>query len=390
LPSTGVVSVLSFAPDGTHAAYRQDQNLFLLDLATAKSTQLGQAGAVFSGWSPGGTQLMYSTADALVVADLQGNGVGTLPGGEASWSSQDAILLGSDTDLFQVRPDASAPTKLANGTYRLPAWAPNGKDFAFFRGGALWTASAPALPAVPSTLDLASAIVNSFMQARQKGQAEQAAGFLDGNGKQAYSGDRLKLVINGDPRFSRFYVLTQEVTGSQPDTATFVVRIVLTHGKLDIADFEETLTVVRDSATKQFVIDQASAGAHRELGKGAEVVGVVVGVDNIQVAFDSDLDPGTVADGVRVLDSRGKLVDATATYANRTVTISGLDLKPNAQYKLVVLTTVRDVLGHNVAAEYNLQLLGPVVKNKTERKGAGATTTTPVPASPAPTPTPGG
>jgi len=390
LPSTGVVSVLSFAPDGTHAAYRHDQNLFLLDLGTAKSTQLGQAGAVFSGWSPGGTQLMYSTSDALVVADLQGNSVGTLPGSEASWSSQDAILLGSDTDLFQVRPDASAPTKLANGTYRLPAWAPNGKDFAFFRGGALWTASAPALPAVPSTLELASAVVNSFMQARQKGQAEQAAGFLDGNGKQAYSGDRLKLVINGDPRFSRFYVLTQEVTGSQPDTATFVVRIVLTHGKLDVADFEETLTVVRDSATKQFVIDQASAGAHRDLGKGAEVVGVVVGVDNIQVAFDSDLDPGTVADGVRVLDSKGKLVDATATYANRTVTISGLDLKPGAQYKLVVLTTVRDVLGHNVAAEYDLQLLGPVVKNKTDRKGAGAATATPAPTSPAPTPTPGG
>jgi len=387
LPGGGDVSVLSFAPDGTHAAYRQAQKLFVLDLASAKSTQVGPPGAQFYGWSPGGTQLMYAGSDALVIADLQGNTTGTLSGAEASWSTQDAILLGSDTDLFQVRPDASAPTKLANGTYRLPTWAPNGKDFAFFRGGALWTATAPALPPVPTTLDLAATVVNSFMQARQQGLAERAAAFLDDHGKQAYSGEKLKLVISGDPRFSRFYVLTQEVTGSQPDTATFVVRLVLTHGKLDVADFEETLTVIRDAATNQFVVDQAAGGAHRDLGKGAEVVGVVVATDNIQVAFDSDLDPGTVSEGVRVLDSKGRLVDATATYANRTVTISGLVLKPGAQYKLVVLTSVRDVLGHNVAAEYDLQLLGPTVKNKTDRKGPGAATASPSPASP---PTPGG
>jgi hypothetical protein len=115
-----------------------------------------------------------------------------------------------------------------------------------------------------------------------------------------------------------------------------------------------------------------------------------VGADSIQVAFDSDLDPGTFADGVRVLDSRGKVVDATATYANRTVTISGLDLKPGAQYKLVVLTTVRDVLGHNVAAEYDLQLLGPVVKIKTDRRGSGAAGASPAPVTPTPAPTPGG
>jgi hypothetical protein len=388
LPTTGAVSVLSIAPDGTHAVYRQDQTLFLLDLATAKSTQLGQANAVFYSWSPSGSQLMYANGDTLSISDMQGKSSGTLPGGEASWSSQDAILLGSETDIYQVRPDASALTKLANGTYRSPLWAPNGIAFAFFRGGALWTASAPALPPLPLALDQASAVVNSFMQARQKGQADQAATFLDDSGKQAYASGRLNLVISGDPHFSRFYLLTQAMTGTQPDTATFVIRLVLTRGKLDVADFEETLTVVRDAATKQFVIDQATAGSHRDLGKGAEVVGVVMAADNIQITFDSDLDPGTVPDGVRVLDAKGKQVDAAATYSNRTVTISGLDLKPGSQYKLVVLTTVRDVLGHNVAAEYNLQLVGPVVR-KTDHKGSGIVATSPSPtqASPSPTPT---
>jgi hypothetical protein len=384
LPTTGDVSVLSIASDGAHAVYRQDQKLLLLDIATAKSIQLGQANASFYGWSPNGTQLLYASGDRLVVSDLQGNSGASLAAGEASWSSHDAILLGSDSDLYQVRPDGTSGTILANGTYHFPAWAPNGTAFAFFRGGALWTASAPLLPPQPSVMDLASAAVNSFMQARLKGQSDEAAIYLDANGKQAYSSGGLSLVISGDPRFTRFYVLTQQLTSVQPDAARFVVRIVLTQGKLDVADFEETLTFTRDATTKQLLIDQATAGPRADLGKGAKVVGVVVAPSSIQVAFDSDLDPGTVPDGVLVFDAKGKQVEGTAsTYANRTVTISGLDLKPGVQYKLVVLPALRDVLGHNVASEYDLQLVGSVVKNQT-----GVVVKPPVSASPPPSPSP--
>jgi len=388
MPTNGALKILSLAPDGTHAVYLQDLNLFLLDLTTAKSTQLGQANAAFFGWSPDGSQLMYSgTAGNIAIADVQGDSVGTVPTADASWSSQDAILLGSETDLYQAHPDGSNMTKLANGTYRLPIWAPNATAFTFFRGGLLWTASAPALPAVPSVLDQATTAVNTFMLARQKGQADPAAALLDSNGKQAYASGGLNLIINGDPFFSRFYVLTQAVTGTQPDAATFVVRLVLTHGKLDVADFEETLTVVRNPTTRQFLIDQATVGAHRDLGKGAEVVGVVAAADSVQVTFDSDLDPGTVADSMRVLDSKGRQLDATTSYANRTVTISGLGLKPGAQYKLVVLTTLRDVLGHNIAAEYDLQLVAPVAKTKADHKSGGVTAS-PAPASPSASPSP--
>ncbi|HEV1992140.1 MAG TPA: Ig-like domain-containing protein, partial [Candidatus Dormibacteraeota bacterium] len=97
LPTAGDVGVVSVASDGMHAVYRQDQKVFLLDLATAKSTQLGQASASFFGWSPSGTQLLYASADRLVISDLQGNTVSTLTAGEASWSIQDAILIGSDS-----------------------------------------------------------------------------------------------------------------------------------------------------------------------------------------------------------------------------------------------------------------------------------------------------
>ena len=71
------------------------------------------------------------------------------------------------------------------------------------------------------------------------------------------------------------------------------------------------------------------------------------------------------------------------TQTDRTIT--GLDLKAGAHYKLVVLTSVRDVLGHNVASEYSLQLTGPALKNQKDRKSAGgATASPPVPAAPTP------
>ena len=387
LPTTGSPAVLAIAPDGTHAIYRTntDKTLFVLDLATAKSTQLGQAGATFIGWSPGGAYLIYSAGDADVVSDAQGVTQATIPSGDASWSTQDAILVGGDTALYQVRTDGTGGNQVSSGTYHSPLWAPNGTSFAFIRGNALWVATAPALPPPPTALDDAGRVVTAFMDARLKVQSSEASRLLDDSGKKAYGNGGLNLLITGDPRFSRYYVLTQQLVATQPDTVRVVVRLVLTHGKIDVSKYEETLTLVRDSSSHEFRINQATGGPRRDLGKGAEVVNVDVALDSIKVTFDSDLDPGTVADGVVLLDPKGKQVDTTATYANRAVTLSGLDLKEGAQYRLVVLTTVRDVLGHSVAAEYDLDVVGPAEKKHGSHKDAGTVDVSPIP-SPAATP----
>jgi hypothetical protein len=392
LPATGTPTVLSVAPDGGHAVYQQDQKFFLLDLGSGQTSALGQAGASFQGWSPDGTQVLYSTSAGIAVSDLQSNTTATLVSGQPSWSVQDSILLGSDTSISQVRPDGTSSVTLANGTYDSPTWAPDGTMFTFVRGAAIWVAAAPPLPAQPGLLDQASSIVDQFMQARLKAQQDQASSLLDGSGKQSYGEGGLKLIISGDPSFTRYYILTREITSGQPDTAKFVVRLVLSRGKHDVSDIEETLTLVRDSATKQFVIDQATSGAHRDLGKGAEVVGVDVAPSVIKVSFDSDLDSSSVSGGVFVLDAKGNKVEATATYsnANRTVTLSGLSLKPEAQYKLVVSTSVRDVLGHNVASEYDLALVGPVPAEDGHRRGGATSSPSPSPTPATPTPTPAG
>jgi len=384
LPATGgLVAVVSFSPDGSHAAYHQDQNLFLLDLASGKSTQIGQASATFLGWSPSGSSLIYATPDNDVVADLHGVTQSTLPAGDTTWSTQDAILIGGDTDILQTRPDGTNLGRISGGTFHFPTWAPNGSTFAFVRGGSLWVATAPALPPAPTVLDEASVVVDNFMKARLAVSADQANALLDANGKAAYAAGGLSLIIAGDPSFSRYYVLSSEVTGADPDTARFVVRLVLSHGKTDVSDQEEALTLVRDATSKQFVIDQATGGAHRELGKGAEVVSVDIQNDTVKVTFDSDLDPTTVTDGLTIVDSKGKKLDATASYANRIVMLTGLNLKDGDAYRLVVLTTIRDVSGQNVAAEYDLDFFGPTAK----RHGNHQDSVTPTP-SPSPSPLP--
>ncbi len=390
LPTTGgSVAVVSFSPDGSHAAYRQDQNLFLLDLASGKSTQLGQANATFLGWSPSGSALIYATADNDVVSNLQGVTQSTLPAGDATWSTQDAILIGGDTDILQTRPDGTNLSRISSGTFHLPTWAPNGTTFAFVRGGSLWAATAPALPPEPTVLDEASVVVDTFMKARLAGAADQANALLDANGKAAYGGGGLSLLIAGDPSFSRYYVLSSEITGADPDTARFVVRLVLSHGKTDVSDQEEALTLVRDATSKQFVIDQATAAAHRDLGKGAEVVSVEIQNDTVKVTFDSDLDPTTVTDGVTIVDAKGKRLDANASYANRIVMLTGLNLKAGDAYRLVVLTSIRDVSGQNVAAEYDLDFFGPTTKRHGNHQDSVAptpsTSPSPAPSSPSPT-----
>jgi hypothetical protein len=380
-------AVVSIAPDGAHAVYQEGASLFALDLASTKSVGFGGAAPLFLGWSPDGSRMLYTTPDGTVVANVRGKPITTIPlAGDTSWSSQAEILIGSDTDLYAVRPDGFGLSKLSSGTYRMPVWAPDGAAFAYARGGGIWAATATPLPSEPSRLDQAAGQVSAFMKARVTQQAAVAGTFLDANGKQAYSSSGLPLLITGDATFSRFYVVSQEITTRNPDAARFVVRLVLTKGALDVSEFEETLTLRRAQASQPFLIDQATAGPTRDLGTGAEVVSVDISAGSIKIVFDSDLISDTAADGVVVLDGNGNRVGGSSTYANRTVVITGLALTPGEPYKLVVKTTVQDVGGRNVPSEYDLSFVGPAAGSSAGNQGDIGSPTPP--AEPSTTPTP--
>ena len=378
-------AAVSIAPDGAHAIYKQAQSFVLLDLTTATSAPLGPAGSVFLGWSPDGSHIVYAGAGGDVVASGSGEPVATMRQGDPGWSSRNEVLLGSDTDLYEIHVVGLGSIKLANGTYRAPMWAPDGTDFLFIRGGAIWAAAAPPLSPEPKTLDRAEVVVEAFMKARLA-QSNEAQAFLTDNGKQAYSGSGMTLLISGDPSFSRFYVLSEGLTSTQPVTARFVVRLVLSHGKLDVSDFEETLILQRTENGAPFLIDQAKASQRHDLGNGAAVVAVEVTARTVKVTFDSDLAPASVPAGVLLLDDKGNRIQADVSYANRTVTFSGLTLVPGSAYRLVVMSTVSDVSGRNVAAEYDLDLVGPVADPEAGAQAGSGTGPSPSPAVPSPTP----
>ncbi|HEY3194720.1 MAG TPA: Ig-like domain-containing protein [Candidatus Dormibacteraeota bacterium] len=379
-------AVISIAPDGAHAAFASAMSLFILDVATGKTHNLGGVGAgtTFQGWAPDGSRVLYNG----VIADLEGHTVATLPGGDPSWSAQNEILLGSDTELTEVRPDGSGLIKLADGTYHNPIWAPNSTSFAFLRGQALWASSAPAPQPLPSAVDAASARVTAFMEARLRNDSVGASAFLDADGKAAYGEGGPALIPDKDAGFKRFYILTAQPDASAPNTVRVVVRLVFGHGKNEKALVEETLTLRRQLSIDPFLIHGARAGKERELGKGAEVVAIDVQASTVKITFDSDLTPDTVAGGVVLTDSKGKQVGDTPTYANRTVTITGLQLTPGDTYRLQVLTSVQDVHGKGVASEYNLDLIGPGASNASGNHRDDGATPSPMPAPGTPSPAP--
>jgi Bacterial Ig-like domain len=375
-PPNDATAVLSIAPDGAHVAFGRANSLFLLDVASGTTANLGQVGAgtTFQGWSPDGSRVVYNS----LIADMSGRAVSALPPGDVSWSAQNEILLGSDTGLFAVRPDGTGLTKVADGTYNLPVWAPDSSTFVFLRAG-LWVATAPPLAPAPAATDQALSVVNAFMQARKDGNSDRALLYLTDAGKAAYNTGNPPLIPLTDSGFKRFYVLYAESDPSTSGSVRVVVRMVFGHGNVEQTTIEETLRLRRAQATDPFLVDAVTAATPRDVTKGPQVVGMRLTAPQIEVTFDSDLVPTSVS-SITLQDSEGKVVDATVSYADRIVTFSGLQLTPGAHYRLVVLPSVVDVGRSHIATEYDLDFVGPA-PNTT----SGDVTPTPAP-SPSPSP----
>ena len=381
LPETAQPSVLSISPDGAHVVYQSATTLYLFETATGTSARLGELvgnGTTFQGWSADGTKVLYNGT----VADMTGKTVTTLPSGDPSWSAQNQILLGSDIELDEVGSDGRVAIKLATGSYHLPAWAPDSTTFVFTRGSRLWVATVPGSASPQTDVDQASAVVTAFMQARLLRSTDTAASFLTDAGKAAFASGGPALIPSADLGFRRFYIVTAQQDPNASHQVRVVVRLVFAHGeKLERSAIDETLTLSEEPASGPFRVDSAAVGPSRALGKGPEVVAVRVTTGEVDITFDSDLVPSTVS-GVLIEDAQGALVAGSATYADRILTIRGLQLTAGARYRVVVMPSVEDVIGRSAVAEYDLDVIAPAAAATVE------TQSPPTGSSPAPSPTP--
>jgi hypothetical protein len=353
-----------FSPAGDRLLYQGSAATHLVDVASGKESDLS-ATIVPLAWSPDGKQAAWLAGDLLMAGDPASPTATKLAsvadlGGKptVSWSVSGRLLLSVQGAIWSVGADGSALHKVAAGEFGNATWAPDASHVAFLRSLTLWFGQVTDARPVPTTplREAANKVVGDFLAARVKGDSDAAGARLDSDGKQAYAGG-LSLMVRGDPRLSRSYTVLSEQVGDS--SFRYVVRLVLSHNEIDVSQQEETLLVQPD-ASGRMLIHGASGAPARALGKGPQLVQVtLVDSTHMKIGFDSDLDP-SVAQLVEV-QSKSEELDATGTYDDRVVTLTfSHPLEPGASYRLVVPTTVKDVGGQSPAAEYDLNLVGPV------------------------------
>ena len=352
---------VDFSPAGDRLVYHGPSGLHLLDLTLGKDTLLGPALAVGE-WSTEGRHYAFATDAGVSVADAVAASVAPLLDLAGvtgiSWSAGNQLLLATAGALYLANfTDGGHPTprKLQDGTFGQPDWAPASAagQFSFRRAGEVWVArvqgALPGGPITPITPGITQDdLVNAFMTARKNQLGDQALSFLDAAGKDAFS--RLNLLYT-DPSTSlvRYYVLL-----SQPGRV--VVRLVVAHGTVQTA-VDETLVIQPDGSGHP-LIHAATDTPRPSFGSGPEVVSVSVSGGQVQVVFDSDLDPSSAAQpgmvsikGVATqarYDSRQKMV---------TLTVPG-GLTAGTNYDLLIDSGLQDVNGRH-AAPYDLPFTGP-------------------------------
>jgi Bacterial Ig-like domain len=291
-------------------------------------------------WAPDGASLMLASKPA-----------------GASSSTSRLMLINADgsglRDFASQQEDSS------------PQWSSHG-DFVLFTrqdeagGRAFWTANT-----APSEGDAAAkqavAEVEMFMLARLKGDNTAAQGSLDAAGLSAYQGGASSLLSPAGSKFDRYYPVTVQQTGSNPNKFLVGVRIFVSRSGVQRSFFEEQLTLILKD--QRYLVDAVTSTPSVKLGHGPtvasyEVVSTSQG-GQVRVHFDADLRPETVTTStIQVRDSDGKPVSSQVTFDpdNHLATLT-VTLQPGSTYQLVVTTGVTDVNGVTMAEEYHAQVI---------------------------------
>ena len=293
---------------------------------------------------------------------------------DLNWAPDGASLMlagkpagasSSASRLMLINVDGSGLTTYdAAQEYSSPQWSSQGDLVLFTRqdeagGRAFWTAST-----APSESDAASkqalAEVDRFMQARLKGDRGAAQESLDASGLNAYQGGASSLLSPAGSKYERYYPVTVQLTGSNPNTFLVGVRIFVSRSGVQRSFFEEQLTLVLKD--QRYLVDAVTSTPAVPLGHGPTVVSVeIVPADKgsqVRVRFDADLRPETVTtDTIQVRGVDGRPIITRITFdADSHLATLALSVRPGA-YQLVVTTGVMDINGVTMADEYHASLV---------------------------------
>jgi hypothetical protein len=351
-----------FSPFGDRLAYVGPTGVHVVDLsAGGRDTLLGPGNGNGGEWSQDGKRYAYTTDAGVSVGDAiaaTSARLVDLPGVTGlSWSRGNELLLSTASWLYLARYTDGSPVtarKLAEGSFAQPQWAPGGNGlFSYRRGADLWVArvqgAVPGVPVTPAPTVSQDDVVSAFMLARKNQQADQALGFLDAAARDAFSRGLNLVYTDPSTSLARYYVLL-----SQPGRV--VVRLVLARGQTQTA-VDETLVIPADPNGHP-QIHAVTETPRVPFAAGPEVLGVSVANGQVQVVFDSDLDPSSVSQPGAV-GIRGVSTQASFDAKQRTVTLTVPGgLTAGTTYDLQITPALQD-MNQRRAVSYDLAFAGP-------------------------------
>ena len=372
------------SPLGTLLAVEAVDRSSVLDLASGSLNPL-PAGATGFAWSSKGDLgflVPQASGSQLYIAPggKKAQLIASSPSGQTwsdlNWAPDGASLMlagkpagasSSASRLMLINVDGSGLTTYDTAQeYSSPQWSSQGDLVLFTRqdeagGRAFWTAST-----APSESDAAAkqalAEVDRFMQARLTGDRVAAQESLDASGLSAYQGGASSLLSPAGTKFERYYPVTVQLTGSNPNRFLVGVRIFVSRAGVQRSFFEEQLTLVLKD--QRYLVDAVTSPPAVTLGHGPTVLSYDVVPTSpgyqVRVHFDADLRPETVTrDTIQVKDADGKAVSSQIAFDPETHTATlTLSLRSGSTYQLVVTTGVTDINGVTLAEEYNAQVVG--------------------------------
>lgn len=345
VPLADAATAAWFSPAGDRLVYQAASGLHLIELGSGRDSVVGGATG-FLTWAPDGRRFAYLGGDGVyAAADAAATPLklSTQAAKAATWSLHDEILLSAPGSLSLVTADGGNPRQLAAAEYGQPAWAPAGGTFAFTRAGQVYRAMVPsAQSGLAPTVDETLKVVDGFEKARLAGALDQMGSYLDDSGRASLPDSALKPL--------RYFVVL-----AQPGQAT--VRLLL-GDKHESSAVDQTLYLVRAPGAG-LLIHKVVSATPRQLGNGPSLLSVRVTGNQLQLEFDSFLDPGS-GQGVLLKDAAGKPLSVQPSAHDRVVTVAVPDgLDTGAPYQLVIDGALKDVKGAAFVGEEDIPVLGP-------------------------------
>jgi len=372
---------LAASPNGQFLAVQSTTGSVVLDLTPGPTQRLLDGASGFS-WSAKGDLAFTIQRDTGTELYLLTGGktskIASSPGSQTwsdlNWAPDAASLLfaarptagnSSASVLMLINRDGSNPLRFGpQREYSAPQWSPGGDLVLFTRrdeagGNAFWTATS-----APSGNDAAEkqalAEVEKFMQARIHGDNSTAQDELDDAGRAAYQAGASSLFSPAGTQFARYYPVTVQLTGSNPNKFLVGVRIFLAKSGVETSFFEEQLSLTLQA--QRYLVDGVKASDTTALGHGPTVVSVQVlpapPGQQVRVRFDADLKAESVTNStIQVKDANGELVAARVSFdPDKHLATVTIRLRPGT-YQLVVTSGVTDINGTPLAQEYTAPLI---------------------------------